>query len=121
MRRGLGIGHTQGADRGGDDHRRGPIGSNAQAARWVNFPDTQMRHFLPGAVLGLARGVVALPGRARLVALRRSLAGSPLAGLAAPIAAILLPAIAAPADVEHGAAEAAAALAEAVVRAAPGA
>jgi len=56
------MGRTPGADRDGDDHRRGPIGSNAQAARCVNFLDTLMRHFPPGAVGGLACRVVTTAG-----------------------------------------------------------
>ena len=115
------MGRTRGAERDGDDHRRGPIGSNAQAARCVNFLDTLMRHFLPGAVGGLARGVVAFPGRARLVAARRRLAGGSLADLAAGLTAVLLPPVAAPADVEDRPAVPTAALAEAVVGTAPGA
>jgi hypothetical protein len=80
-----------------------------------------MRHFLPGAVGGLAGGVVALPGRARPIATRRRLAGDHLASLAAGLAAVLLPAITAPAEVEDLSAVTAAALAEAVVGAGPGA
>jgi hypothetical protein len=62
MRRGLGTGRTRGVDRDGDGHRRSPIGFDAQAARWVNFLDTLMRHFLSGAVGGLACCVVAAAG-----------------------------------------------------------
>jgi hypothetical protein len=56
------MGRTRGADRDGDDHRRGPIGSNAEAARWVNFLDTLMRHFPPGSVGGLACRVITTAG-----------------------------------------------------------
>jgi len=115
IKRGLSIGHTHGADRDAGDHRRGPISKHDQAARWVNFLDTLMRHFLSGAVGGLALRVVAFAGRARLVAARRRLAGRQLAGLAAGLAAILLPSVTAPADVEDRSAVTAAALAEAVI------
>jgi len=80
-----------------------------------------MRHFLLCAVLGLACGVVALPGGARLVAARRRLARGRLACLAAGLAAVLLPPVAAAADVEDRPAVPAAALAEAVIGAGPGA
>jgi hypothetical protein len=62
IRRGLGIGLARGADRDGDDHRRGPIGSEAQAARLVNFPDTLMRHFLLCPVAGLPLRMIAAAG-----------------------------------------------------------
>jgi uncharacterized membrane protein len=78
-----------------------------------------MRHFLAGAVGRLPSGSVALPGKARQVAACRRLAGRQPAGLAARRAAVLLPSIAAPADVEDRRAATAAALAEAVVEAAP--
>lgn len=109
------MGRTQGVDRDGDDHRRGPIGSNAQAARWVNFPDTLMRHILPRAVGGLAfRVVTAAGGRCLVTAPRRPHRG-PSGGGAARLAAVLLAPVAAAADVEHCRASAAADLPEAVV------
>jgi hypothetical protein len=62
MRRGLGIGCARGADREAGEHRRSPIGAHRHPARTVNFMDTLMRHFLSGAVGGLAFSVVTLPG-----------------------------------------------------------
>jgi len=115
------MGRTQGVNRDGDDHRRGPIGSNAQAARWVNFLDTLMRHFLAGAVVRLARGVVTSPGKRRLVAPTRRPARGTSAFVAARVAAVLLPPVAAPAEVEHGLTVTAAGLPEAVLETGHGA
>ncbi len=80
-----------------------------------------MRHFLPGAVGGLPVGVVAAAGRRRLVATPRLARRSPPSRIAAHLAAVLLAPVAAPADVEDRRAVTAAALAEAVIEAAPGA
>jgi hypothetical protein len=62
IKRGLGMWRTRGAARDAGDHRRGPISTHDQAARFVNFLDTLMRHFLPGAVGRLARRVVTAAG-----------------------------------------------------------
>jgi len=115
------MGHTHGADRDAGDHRRGPISTHAQADCCVNFVDTLMRHFLPRTVGGLARSVIAAPGEGRLVAARRSAPRCSTAHVAAGGAAVVLAAVAAPADVEHRRAGAATGLAEAVVEAARGA
>jgi hypothetical protein len=121
IRRGLDIGLARGADRDGGDHRRGPVGAHAQAARWVNFPDTLMRHFLAGAVGGLALRVIPAAGGGRLMTTpRRPHRGSP-ACFDARLAAVLLATVAAPANVEDRSASATAALPEAVVAAPRGA
>jgi hypothetical protein len=121
IKRGLSIGRTRGANRDADDHRRGPISTHDQAARWVNFLDTLMRHYLPGAVGALALRVVAAASKRRLESTPRLAHRRPPAGIAARLAAVLLAPVAAPADVEHCRASAAAALPEAVVDALPGA
>jgi len=115
IRRGLSIGRTHGANRDADDHRRGPISTHDQAARWVNFLDTLMRHFLPSAVGGLALRVVTAAGGRRLVTTPRLAQRGQPARIAARLAAVLLAPVAASADVEHRRASAAAALSEAVV------
>jgi hypothetical protein len=74
-----------------------------------------MRHFLAGAVGGLAGRVVAAAGLRRLVAAARRSHRCAPADTAALLAAVLLASVAASADVEHGHATAAAALPEAVV------
>jgi len=113
--------HTHGADRDAGDDRRGPISTHAQAAFWVNFVDTLMRHFLPRTVGGLARSVIAAPGEGCLVAARRRPPRCSAAHVAAGGAAVVLAAVAAPADVEHRRAVSAAGLAEGVVEALSGA
>jgi hypothetical protein len=119
IRRGLNIGHTHGADRDAGDHRRGPICTHDQAARCVNFLDTLMRHFLAGDVGRLPSGVIAGTGKSLLVAAGCRSARGASAFVSTRGTAVLLPPIAAPADVEDRRAVAAAGLAEAVVEAVP--
>lgn len=80
-----------------------------------------MRHFLAGAVGRLALRVVTAAGGRRLVTTPRLAQRGQPARIAARLAAVLLAPVAAPADVEDRSAMTAAALAEAVVGAGPGA
>jgi hypothetical protein len=76
---------------------------------------TLIRHFLPGAVLGLPAGVVAPTLAAALVAAIRRSARVGASRVAARCAAVALPVVAAGAQVEDGEAAVTADLAEAVV------